>query len=99
MKVEYMEIDEPNEFRNYIVLDREQLQKFFPRPLRDYTFRAMCSRLNINCAPMNDVVKLLKLDNNQAAEFAETRVNMGGFASEDDLPFEIEQDQLALIEF
>ena len=93
MEVEYMEIDEPNEFRNYIV------QKFFPRPLRDYTFRAMCGRLNVNCAPMNDVVKLLKLDNNQAAEFAETRLNTGGFASEDDLPFEIEQDQLALIEF
>jgi len=33
-----MEIDEPNEFRNYIVLDREQLQKFFPRPFRDYAF-------------------------------------------------------------
>ena len=74
-----MEIDKPKEVQNYIVLDRIQLQKFFPQPLRDYTFRAISSgRLNINCAPLDDVKKLFGLDENQAIKFAEKRKSTGG---------------------
>jgi hypothetical protein len=32
--------DKPKEVQNYIVLDRIQLQKFFPQPLRSHAFRA-----------------------------------------------------------
>ena len=93
-----METDASNELQNYIVLDREKLQKFFPQPLRDYTFRGICGRLNINCAPVGDATRLLGLDEIQEKEFAEERLK-GGFASKDDLPFEVEHDQLAFIEF
>jgi hypothetical protein len=105
---ESMEVDEPtpphrsiepDEFKTYIVLGHEQLQKFFPQPLRDYTFRVMSSgRLNINCAALGDVKKLLKLTKGQAKKFAEERIR-GGFKSKDDLPFEVNPDQLELLEF
>jgi hypothetical protein len=93
------ESSESMEVKTYIVLGREQLQKFFPQPLRDYTFRVMSSGLNINCAPLGDVRKLLKLTKSQAKEFAEARRVSGGFKSKDDLPFEINLDQLELLEF
>jgi hypothetical protein len=108
---ESMEVDEPtpphrsigiyrpDELKTYIVLGHEQLQKFFPQPLRDYTFRVMSSgRLNINCAPLGDVKKLLKLTKSQAKKFAKERIR-GGFKSKDDLPFEVNPDQLELLEF
>jgi hypothetical protein len=94
-----MEVDEPNKVQNYIVLDREQLQKFFPRPLRDYTFRTICGRLNINCADANDIQPLFNLDEKQTQEFCATREQIGGFKTVDDLLFEVTDDQLALIEF
>ena len=94
-----IEIYRPDEFKTYIVLGHEQLQKFFPQPLRDYTFRVMSSgRLNINCAPLGDVKKLLKLTKSQAKKFAKERIR-GGFKSKDDLPFEVNPDQLELLEF
>ena len=34
--------------------------------------------LSRNMRPMKDVIKLLKFDNNQAAEFAKARCNTGG---------------------
>jgi len=88
-----------DELQNYIVLDREKLQNFFPQPLRDYALRGICGGLNINCATLDDVTRLLGLDEIQAEEFAEKRLNTDGFVSKDDLPFEFEHDQLALIEF
>jgi hypothetical protein len=106
---ESMEVDEstpphrsirPDEFKTHIVLGHEQLQKFFPQPLRDYTFRVMSSgRLNINCAPLGDVKKLLKLTKDQAKKFGKERMVRGGFKSKDDLPFEVNPDQLELLEF
>jgi len=94
-----MQNNESNEFQNYIVLDREKFQNFFPQPLRDYTLRGICGGLNINCAPLDDVTRLQGLDEIQVEEFAEKRLNADGFVSKDDLPFEFEHDQLALIEF
>jgi len=89
-----MEIDKPKEVQNYIVLDRIQLQKFFPQPLRDYTFRAISSgRLNINCAPLGDVKKLFGLDENQAIKFAEKRKSTGGFVRMAELLFKVRPDQ------
>ena len=95
-----MEADKPEEAQNYIILDRRQLQKFFPIPLRDYTFRVMSSgRLNINCAPLDDVIKLFELTAGQAKKFAEKRKSTGGFTRTDELPFKVKPNQSALIEF
>ena len=95
-----MEADKPPEVQNYIVLDRRQLQRFFPQPLRDYTFRSISSgRLNINCAPLDDVKKLFGLDEHQAKAFAEKRKSTGGFVRTAELPFKVGPDQSALIEF
>jgi len=95
-----MEADKPEEAQNYIILDRIQLRKFFPMPLRDYTFRVMSSgRLNINCAPLDDVIKLFELTEGQAEKFAEKRKSTGGFTRTDELPFKVKPNQLALIEF
>jgi len=106
---ESMEVDEPipphmstgpDRCKTYIILGQEELQKFFPQPLRDYTFRVMVSgRLNINCAPLKDVRKLLKLTEGQVNKFAEERELKGGFKSKDDLPFDVNPDQLELLEF
>ena len=95
-----MEADKPKEVQNYIVLDRIHLQRFFPQPLRDYTFRSISSgRLNINCAPLDAVKKLFGLSERQAKAFAEKRKSTGGFASTAELPFKVGPDQSALIEF
>ena len=95
-----MEADKPKGVQNYIVLDRIQLQRFFPQPFRDYTFRSISSgRLNINCAPLDDVKKLFGLDESQAKEFAEKRKSTGGFVRTAELPFKVGPDQSALIEF
>jgi hypothetical protein len=95
-----MEADKPKEVQNYIVLDRIHLQRFFPQPLRDYTFRSISSgRLNINCAPLDDVKKLFGLNERQAKGFAEKRKSTGGFASTAELPFKVGPDQSASIEF
>jgi hypothetical protein len=95
-----MEADKPKEAQNYIILDRIQLQRFFPIPLRDYTFRAMSSgRLNINCAPLDDVTKLFELTEGQAKTFVEKRQSTGGFTRTDELPFKVKPNQSALIEF
>jgi hypothetical protein len=95
-----MEADKPKEVHTYIVLDRIHLQRFFPQPLRDYTFRSISSgRLNINCAPLDDVKKLFGLNERQAKAFAEKRKSTGGFASTAELPFKVGPDQSALIEF
>jgi hypothetical protein len=56
-------------------------------------------RLNINCAPLGDVKKLLKLTKSQAKKFGKERMARGGFKSKDDLPFEVNPDQLELLEF
>jgi hypothetical protein len=95
-----MEADKPKEAQNYIILDRIQLQRFFPMPLRDYTFRVMSSgRLNINCAPLDDVTKLFELTEDQTKKFAEKRKSTGGFTRTDELPFKVKPNQSALIEF
>ena len=63
-------------------------------------FRVMSnSRLNINCTPLNDVRKLLKLTKGEAKEFAKERRLRAGFKTKDDLPFEVKPDQLELLEF
>jgi len=95
-----MEADKPKEVQNYIVLNRTQLRRFIPQPLRDYTLRVISSgRLNINCAQLDDIKKLFGLNESQAKKFAGKRKSTGGFVSTAELPFKLRPDQSALIEF
>jgi hypothetical protein len=41
----------------------------------------------------------LKLTKSQAKKFGKERMDRGGFKSKDDLPFEVNTDQLELLEF
>ena len=94
------EIDEPKDDKKYIILDRTLLQRFIPQPLRDYTFRTISSgRLNINCAPIDDVKEVFGLTESQATEFVGKRKSSGGFTKTADLPFNVKPDKSALIEF
>ena len=97
---EPMDDESKDDERNYIILDRRALRKFFPQPLRDYTFRVMSSgRININCAPLDDIKKVFGLNEMQAQKFAEKRKSAGGFLKTAELPFKVRADQSALIEF
>jgi len=94
------ESDEPKDDKKHLILDRRLLQRFFPQPLRDYTFRTISSgHLNINCAPFNDIKEVFGLTERQVTEFVEERKSSGGFTNAADLPFNVTIDQLALIEF
>ena len=94
------ESNEPKDDKKHIVFDRRLLQRFFPQPLRDYTFRAISSgRVNINCSPFDDIKKVFGLTEKQVKEFVKERKSSGGFTKTADLPFDVTIDQLPLIEF
>ncbi|KAH8804512.1 hypothetical protein F5884DRAFT_859145 [Xylogone sp. PMI_703] len=84
--------------QDHIVLDCEGLEHFFPQPLREHAFRSIF-RVNVDCAPLDEIRRIFGLDDNQVKEFEDKRKEIGGFVKIDDLPFDVWPGEARWMEF